>query len=183
MLARCGRPGSAYRPAVRLVSALCAVGIMFLYGLYKMRRPDSGLLTPQQDPPELEVEGVNELFLHQEGLPPRLSEASRYDPKLLGRHLLSSNDPYKDLEAFGDDDDNGSNGTACFSPRDKHPGYNTSCLYVLDQCGGKAQLFDYLRLVTCDFSHVQVRSRGKQLPHVSHVQVGYGWEHVQVGYG
>ena len=132
------RPGSGYRPAVRVTSALCALGVMFLYGMSRSAAPmDGGAAVGDQHSSDM------------------TQPSSRLDLKpVVGRHMLS----YSPSEGFlGDDDVGDDDSTNCSSPRDYHKDYNDSCAYVRAECGDQAQLFDYLRLVMCDLSHAQVR--------------------------
>ena len=137
------RPGAAYRPVVRVVSALSALGIMLLYSLSRVKPgPDSlSANSPVQD--------TTSVLLGKDGSRP------------LSRHLLSSSPSYYDDSYWEVGDNDGSGGgdedSNCTSPRKRH-GYNTSCDYVLNVCGDQAQLFDYLRFILCGFPvHLQVR--------------------------
>lgn len=144
VMAVCGRPGAPYKPAVRVLSVLCALLLMYVYSLTKV--PTTVEKSSQAPRDAIRISHLAE----------KIKESSPHEsfntiPKgsiLLGRHLLS-----EDLGGGVGDEDNG---TECSSPRDEHNGYNSSCDYVLDQCGGEAQLFDYLRFVTCDLKHAQV---------------------------
>ena len=44
----------------------------------------------------------------------------------------------------------------CTDPREDKGVYNTSCEFVLEECGHKSELIDYLAFVLCDLPHVQV---------------------------
>ena len=46
----------------------------------------------------------------------------------------------------------------CSKPRESHPGYNSSCSYVLENCMSQydSTLINYLTFVLCDLSNVQV---------------------------
>ena len=46
----------------------------------------------------------------------------------------------------------------CSMPRESHPGYNSSCSYVLENCMADydSTLINYLTFVLCDLSNVQV---------------------------
>ena len=46
----------------------------------------------------------------------------------------------------------------CSMPRESHPGYNSSCSYVLENCMADydSTLINYLTFVLCDLSSVQV---------------------------
>lgn len=144
--ARTRRPGFAYRPAVRAVSVVCALAVMLLYSLTRV--PSN---------PKVSSSDHNERR-DSSALP----ETDRSSPSVRQRHLLSSYEYDLDratiVSLMDSDTGNDSNGTECTSPRDSHQNYNSTCAYVLEQCGDQAQLFDYLRFVLCDLSHVQVRS-------------------------
>ena len=44
----------------------------------------------------------------------------------------------------------------CTNPQEDYEGYNTSCEFVLEECGHKSELIDYLAFVLCDLPHLQV---------------------------
>lgn len=54
----------------------------------------------------------------------------------------------------------------CSMPRERHPGYNSSCSYVLENCMADydSTLINYLTFVLCDLSNVQVGTARSQ-PH------------------
>ena len=138
-----GRPGAAYRPAVRVVSVLCALGVIFIYS--SIRKEPAG--TDQQ-----KNHGGKIMMVTASSYSSQSANATSLLLTGKQRHLLSYNlgDADDNGGSDGDDDDN------CSQPRISHPGYNDSCDFVLDQCEGVAQLFDYLKLVLCNLSNVQV---------------------------
>lgn len=54
----------------------------------------------------------------------------------------------------------------CSMPKESHPGYNSSCSYVLENCMADydGTLINYLTFVLCDLSNVQVGTARSQ-PH------------------
>ena len=125
------RPGRAYRPAVRVVSVVCALCFMYLYS-------HSRTLTITAD------NGVG-------------SMGSVLVPK---RQLLSysENQQFGNNGNGGDsdNDDNDGDDTNCTLPR-THKNYNDSCSFVLELCQDQFQLFNYLEFILCDMSvHIQV---------------------------
>jgi hypothetical protein len=136
------------RPVVRVVSVLFALGVMLLYSLSR-GKVNHGPLNSFDNRNTIESEAKN-------------SEH--------GRHLLSYLASHGDsLHSQVEDGDDGSGGgggggdedNCTFPGRDDHPGYNTSCEFVLDVCGDEAQLFDYLRFIVCDLpSGIKVNLSG-----------------------
>lgn len=49
----------------------------------------------------------------------------------------------------------------CTHPRQPLPRYNNSCDFVHAECGGKAELIDYLAFVLCDLPRAQVGGEGR----------------------
>ena len=128
MARRRRRPGAAYTPLVRAVSVFLALGVMLVTS---SARTAMKAKTNLQD------------GMKWEGL---YTTIGRRD-----RQLLSYD--YESDSSNGSGDSSSSN---CLSPRDTHVGYNNSCDYILSDCGDIAQLFDYLKLVLCNLSSVQV---------------------------
>lgn len=159
------RPGACYKPAVRVVSVLCALGFMFAYSLSK---------APTRTATE-EGHGQEE----QAGHVPLSLNTHKSDSvlswKVASRHLLAHDVSYIGEDSSGDsiDEFNLTNSssdsvTPCFSPRDEHVGYNSSCDYVLDQCGDEAQLFNYLRFILCNLAPpIRVRMTAEGVWHLN----------------
>lgn len=143
------RPGAAYKPVVRVVAALLAVGAVVLYSMCK---------TP------------NELLPGGGGVANPGAEASKANKRVdLGvkvdsktwttRHLLGSpaygddGDDYDEGGGLVGDDGDGDDNTTCSSPRRWHKDFNNSCDYVLERCGDSVQLFNYLKLILCNLTH------------------------------
>lgn len=145
------RPGEAYKPAVRALSVLLALGFMFIYSTTKSPQTDSArgnVISPAADRRPTGNLGVG---------PEGLTYSRRSERHLLSYEQYDDMEGYYNIDENSDYDDDGDNDTDCKAPRANHTGYNNSCEYVLDKCGGEAQLFDYLRLVLCDMKSVQVR--------------------------
>ena len=135
-------PGAAYKPAVRIVSILCTICVMYLYST--LGRPKVLLESPQH-----ELRDNTGGFFKSSHLPPVVGGS------FLGRkrHLLAYTLNNPEDNSGSDDGDDSNN---CTHPGDWHVGYNSSCSFILDQCGDQAQLFNYLKFILCDFSHFQV---------------------------
>ena len=133
------RSPSACKRALKVASIVCALFLMFLYNTY--RKP--GGQYKENAPEELTTVGKD---FESKRLPSVLDNSSiNY---LSGkRHLLS----YTGEDVVSTDFN-------CTAPRDEHVGYNNSCDFILDQCGDELQLFNYLKLVLCNLSEVQVSS-------------------------
>ena len=135
------RPGAGYKPAVRVVSVLCALGFMLVYSLSK---------TPAKLEPVLGGHTDQQLLAH--------AGARRGPARAASRHLLSS-DSEDYLGVADDDDGDDGNKTKCSTPRSNHPGYNDSCAYVLHECKDEVVLFNYMRFILCDLpAGLRVRS-------------------------
>ena len=125
-----GKRRGPHQFTVRLVTVLCALGVMYAYSIYKQG--------PSVDAPPHTIDVDS-------------SRSSQYmSPR---RHLLSTYQLEDDNDGSGDDDGDDTN---CTNPRGQHNGYNDSCSFVLDNCGDTVQLFNYMELVLCRLRHVQV---------------------------
>lgn len=137
------RPGAAYKPAVRIVTVVCTLYAMYLYSI--SRKPKVIL----ESAPHRLKNGAGGVF--NSAPLSRVVEDSFLGKK---RHLLSYTLNSHEDGSGGEGDDSSN----CTSPRDPHRGYNSSCSFILDQCGEQAQLFNYLKFILCDLSHIQVRA-------------------------
>ncbi len=127
------RPGAAYVPVVRMVSVMGALGVMMIYASFKV--PSSTTLKASRQS-QLVAEDMS------------LALEGRSKRRLLSYDLYDDDGSGGDND--GDDDDN------CTAPRVPHYGYNNSCHFVLSQCQGNVQLFNYLEFVLCNWHSVQV---------------------------
>ena len=126
--------------SVRIISVSVALLCVVAYSQLVQRK--------QQD--SLVVEDSNLRRVRARGLVVRPRVASEAEDRSHGesqsiryesRHLLDAGDAEN-----------------CSKPREGHPGYNSSCSYVLENCMADydGSLFNYLTFVLCDLSSVQV---------------------------
>lgn len=136
-------PRRQIRWIVRIVSALCAVLFMYTY---------SRAASQPHKPLELSSNSKSWQSLYVGGGSLHHLQGKEMKqpwvplaPNGVNRHLLSfSNGSH------------GSGGDNCSAPGAPHPGYNNSCDFVLQECGGDVQLINYLAFILCDLQHVQV---------------------------
>ena len=127
-----GSSEAASKPAVGVIT-ICALFLMYSCNLSRKPRGQS-----ENDQLEL-MASAPENFAN--ALPGSVEHTSII---FKNRHLLQ-----EELDDVEFD-------TNCTAPKDHHVGYNNSCDFILDQCGDELQLFNYLKLVLCDFSRAEV---------------------------
>lgn len=148
------------------MSVLCAIVVVVIYTILLKQAKSQDLHTERVDHRLV----INNLYsipqvpvlkteLKSNSLLPIRFTRDLHGPQ---RRLLVKEDTNYDESVYfttpvtppvGDDDDDGDN---CTAPRGVHPGYNDSCLFVLDQCQDEVTLINYLSFALCTLANVEV---------------------------